>query len=136
MDLNHPFNCVTFNLQRATRSLMRRFEATAKESGLTAPQFTTLSLIAGFGQIAITHLAEHLGTDRTTMTRNIDLLTRKGWVGDAETEDGRLRLLRLTEAGQRKLAEAMPVWTAFQTGLVGTMGTDTAKTLLTTLKTL
>ncbi len=134
MNLTHPANCLTFNLQRTTRRLMRDFEGAAKEAGVTAPQFTTLSLIAGFGEITITHLAERLGTDRTTMTRNLDLLTRKGWVKDAETEDGRLRILQLTKAGDAKLAVALPIWTAFQTGLVDSIGDAKATDLLVTLK--
>jgi DNA-binding MarR family transcriptional regulator len=134
MNLTHPANCLTFNLQRTTRRLMRGFEDAAKTAGLTAPQFTTLSLIAGFGEITITHLADRLGTDRTTMTRNLDLLARKGWVAEAESEDARLRILKLTKTGQRKLDTAMPIWTAFQQGLVDNIGADTATDLLTTLK--
>jgi DNA-binding MarR family transcriptional regulator len=134
MNLTHPANCLTFNLQRTTRRLMRGFEEAAKAAGLTAPQFTTLSLISGFGEITITHLAERLGTDRTTMTRNLDLLARKGWVTEADNDDARLRILKLTRAGEEKLADALPVWTAFQTGLVENIGTDTAQDLLTTLK--
>jgi DNA-binding MarR family transcriptional regulator len=134
MNLTHPANCLTFNLQRTTRRLMRGFEEAAKAAGLTAPQFTTLSLISGFGEITITHLAERLGTDRTTMTRNLDLLARKGWVTETESEDARLRILALTKAGQRKLDAALPIWTAFQTGLVENIGVDTAKDLLATLK--
>jgi DNA-binding MarR family transcriptional regulator len=134
MNLTHPANCLTFNLQRTTRRLMRGFEDAAKTAGLTVPQFTTLSMIAGFGEITITHLSERLGTDRTTMTRNLDLLARKGWVTQADSEDARLRILKLTKAGQAKLDTAMPIWTAFQTGLVENIGADTAQDLLTTLK--
>ncbi len=134
MNLMHPANCLTFNLQRTTRRLLRGFEEAAKTAGLTAPQFTTLSLISGFGEITITHLAERLGTDRTTMTRNLDLLTRKGWVTGADAEDARLRILKLTKAGETKLAAALPIWSSFQTSLVENIGVDTAQDLLTTLK--
>lgn len=134
MNLTHPANCLTFNLQRTTRRLLRGFEEAARTAGLTAPQFTTLSLISGFGEITITHLAERLGTDRTTMTRNLDLLVRKGWVTEAESEDARRRILKLTKAGEAKLKAALPIWTRFQTGLVENIGDDTAKDLLATLK--
>jgi DNA-binding MarR family transcriptional regulator len=133
MDLTHPLNCLMFNLQRASRSLVRRFEMAAKQSGLTAPQFTTLALIAGHGEVSISRLAEQLGTDRTTMTRNLDLLTQRGWVTEAESGDARVRLVRLTNIGQRKLDQAMPVWSAFQGHLVASMGEAAARTLLTTL---
>ncbi|TAG15633.1 MAG: MarR family transcriptional regulator [Rhodobacterales bacterium] len=133
MDLTHPYNCLTFNLQRATRSLMRAFEAAAKESGLTVPQFTTLSLMAGYGDMSVTQISDKMGTDRTTMTRNLDLLARKGWIASVTAEDGRLHLWALTDAGRDRLAIAMPVWQAFQAGLVDKIGADTAKATLTTL---
>jgi DNA-binding MarR family transcriptional regulator len=75
-----------------------------------------------------------VGTDRTTMTRNLDLLMRKEWITETEGDDARLRILRLTEAGRRKLAQALPVWAAFQRNLVGSIGEGTAQELLTTLK--
>lgn len=136
MDVMHPLNCLTFNLQRATRSLMRGFEAAAKDSGLTAPQFTTLSLMAGFGQISVTRIAEIMGTDRTTMTRNLDLLARNGWILQVTAEDGRLHLWSLTDVGRERLAIALPVWKAFQGDLVDRIGTADTRTLLATLKTL
>jgi DNA-binding MarR family transcriptional regulator len=136
MDLSHPFNCLTFNLQRATRSLMRGFEAAARDSGLTAPQFSTLSLIAGFGQISVTRIAEMMGTDRTTMTRNLDLLARKGWIAAVPAEDGRLHVWSLTDAGRDRLAIALPVWRAFQAGLVDKIGKTETRILLETLKAL
>jgi DNA-binding MarR family transcriptional regulator len=134
MDLNHPFNCLTFNLQRATRSLMRQFEQAAKDSGLTSPQFTTLSLISGFGEMSISQLAEKLGTDRTTLTRNLDLLAKKGWIAPVTAGDARLHLWKLTEAGQDTLSKAMPIWRAFQTSLVERLGSDTAAATLTALR--
>ncbi|MCX7286772.1 MAG: MarR family winged helix-turn-helix transcriptional regulator [Rhodobacterales bacterium] len=133
MDLTHPLNCVTFNLQRATRSLMRGFEMAAKDSGLTVPQFSTLSLLDGFGQISVTGLGEKLGTDRTTMTRNLGVMARKGWIAEVPAKDGRLHVWTLTDAGRERLAVAMPVWRAFQAGLVDKMGEGQVRSILETL---
>jgi DNA-binding MarR family transcriptional regulator len=136
MDLTHPLNCVTFNLQRATRSVMRGFEAAAKDSGLTAPQFTTLSLISGFGEMTVTQIADRMGTDRTTLTRNLAVMARKGWISEAEAEDQRLRVWRLSDHGQEKLAAALPVWRSFQASLVDKIGPETAGAMLATLNSL
>jgi DNA-binding MarR family transcriptional regulator len=133
MDLNHPLNCLTFNLQRASRNLVRGFEASAKESGLTAPQFATMSLLAGYGQAQVTQLAEHLGTDRTTLTRNLDLLARKGWIEEVAAQDARLHLWTLTPLGRERLSAAIPIWQKYQAGLVERLGTTNAEDLLAIL---
>lgn len=134
MDLSHPFNCLTFNLQRASRGLVRSFEEAARESGVTAPQFTTLSLIGGFGELTVTQIADRMGTDRTTLTRNLAVMARKGWIVEADADDRRLSVWRLSPQGRETLDAALPIWRRFQAGLVERIGPDTAETLLTTLK--
>lgn len=133
MDFQHPLNCLTFNLQRASRNLVRGFEAAAKESGLTAPQFSTLSLLAGYGQAQVTQLAELLGTERTTLTRNLDLLARKGWIAEVAADDARLHLWSLTPAGRELLGAAIPIWKKYQAGLVEKLGLKDAEDLLAIL---
>ena len=133
MKLDHPLNCLTFNLQRATRSLMRGFEAAAKDSGLTTPQFTTLSLIDGFRDMTVTQIAEQMGTDRTTLTRNLAVMARKGWIDEVEAEDARLHVWQLTDSGRATLAAALPIWRHYQAGLVDRIGAQGAQSLLATL---
>jgi DNA-binding MarR family transcriptional regulator len=133
MDLSHPLNCLTFNLQRAARSLVRGFETAARQSGLTAPQFATLSLLAGLGPQPVTRMAEMMGADRTTITRNLDVLARNGWIEEVASEDARLHLWSVTPAGRERLAAAIPVWQEYQAGLVERLGQTKAEDLLATL---
>ena len=48
--------------------------------------------------------------DETTLTRNLRPLLDSGWVAVVPGEDRRERLVRLTDAGRAKLAEAAPAW--------------------------
>jgi DNA-binding MarR family transcriptional regulator len=134
MDLNHPLNCLTFNLQRASRALVRGLEGAAKASGVTAPQFTTLALLAGFGELTVSQIADRIGTERTTLTRNLAVMARKDWITEAEVEDRRLRVWRLSDPGRSAHEAALPVWRQFQASLVERIGAETATDLLTTLK--
>jgi DNA-binding MarR family transcriptional regulator len=134
MDLTHPLNCLTFNLQRAGRNLVRGFEDAARQSGVTAPQFTTLSLLGGFGELTVSQIADRMGTDRTTLTRNLAVMSRKGWIAESEAEDRRLTVWRLSPEGRATLETALPIWRRFQGGLVDKIGQDKALALLTTLK--
>ena len=113
---------MTFNFQRTARSLVRGFEATIKQTGLTAPQFTTLALLSGYGAMPVSQLAEKLGTERTTMSRNLDLLASKGWVVVADLADLRVHAYGLTDEGRARLNAAMPAWTAYQAKLVARLG--------------
>ncbi len=52
-----------------------------------------------------------LAMDRTTVTANLKPLERRGLVEvQTDDHDRRSRRLKLTAAGRRLLAEAMPIW--------------------------
>jgi DNA-binding MarR family transcriptional regulator len=130
MDLDSPFHCLTFSLQRASRALVQGFEAAMAGAGLTAPQFTTLSLLAGFGPQGMGQLAARLGTDRTTLTRNLARLAASGSIAPAPGSDRRQNLWVITDTGRQRLAQAMPAWRAFQARLVAALGADGAEALM------
>jgi DNA-binding MarR family transcriptional regulator len=127
MDMQHPLNCLTFAAQRAARNLSRGLEAVLKPVGLTTPQFTTLSLMSLTKPESIAALATRLGTERTTMTRNLHLMVRKGWVAQGnKPTSGYL----LTPEGQAILTKALPLWSSHQARMVRQMGEDFAQTLI------
>lgn len=129
MDLDSPLHCLTFTLQRTTRALVQGFEGAVAPAGLTAPQFTTLSLLAGFGPQGVGQLAARLGTDRTTLTRNLSRLAVMQAIAPAPGTDRRQNVWAITDAGRARLALAMPVWRAFQARLVAALGEDGAAAL-------
>ena len=134
MDLDHPANCITFNVQRAARALGRGFEAAAKEAGLTAPQFSTLALLAGEGPLGVVDLADRIGTDRTTLTRNLQRMAAQGWIVSVGADDQRRHLFALAPPGQARLDLAYPAWLAWQRHVTGLLGEATARALLDTLQ--
>jgi DNA-binding MarR family transcriptional regulator len=74
------------------------------------------------GPTAINQLADRLVMDRTTLTRNLRLLTGHGWVRINSGEDRRTRIVALTAAGEGALMRALPLWKQAQAHMVGGMG--------------
>jgi DNA-binding MarR family transcriptional regulator len=77
---------------------------------LTITQYSLLVNIARAEQLGHTVLAEKVGMERTTLTRNLRPLTRAKLVVAATGLDRRQHLLQLTTAGKRKLARSLPLW--------------------------
>src|SRR4029077_16877276 len=77
---------------------------------LTITQYSLLADIERAGQLSHAVLAEKLGMDRTTLTRNLRPLTRVKWVVAGTGKDRRQHLLQLTAAGRRKLLGSLPLW--------------------------
>ncbi len=134
MDLESPQNCLTFHLQRATRELTRQGDAALAPLGISSQQFSILTHIGNADTLPITRLAKLVGAERTTMTRNIGLLKKAGWVAEASTSDGRVRALCLTPAGQKLVDDAYPTWRDMQTAALARLSAIDPETLLIALR--
>jgi DNA-binding MarR family transcriptional regulator len=92
---------------------------------LTASQFSTLVAASLGGGMPLGQLADRLGTDRTTLTRVLAPLERRGLVGSGGAKgDARSRIVSLTEAGRLLLAAAIPAWDAAQAEALRKIGAD------------
>jgi DNA-binding MarR family transcriptional regulator len=136
MNLNHPTTCLTSGLMRLTRALNKGFDQAAAGLGMTSSQFTTLATLSGWGEMSVGDLATALGTDRTTLTRNMGVMQARGWVALVDSQDRRARVWALTDGGRVTLNAAMPIWQSWQAGLVDRLGPGGAVRFLETLKTL
>ena len=73
-------------------------------------QFTLLATLVQTGPISTTRLADFQGLERTTLTRNLGLLVRDGFVRIDEGEDRRVRKVAITTAGEAAARRAFPFW--------------------------
>lgn len=106
----------------AARSVTRVYDEALRPFGLKITQFTLLVAIRTGTPASISRLADHLAMERTTLTRNLRLLEREGLVTVGPEGYRRARAMALTEAGETKLKETLPVWRATQDHLVATFG--------------
>jgi DNA-binding MarR family transcriptional regulator len=98
-------------MQRAARSLARRFDRALRPLGLTNGQFSLLMSLNRPEPPPMGPVASLLAMDRTTVTAALKPLERRGLVKVIpDPSDRRGRRLRLTLKGRRLLANAMPIW--------------------------
>lgn len=109
-DLSPTRHCHCLAARREARELTRFYEEKLRPHGLRATQFSVLAALALKGPTPITALADVLGLERTTLTRRADVMQRDGWIEDAPSDDARMRPLRLTDEGRRKVESAFPAW--------------------------
>ncbi|HEX4321157.1 MAG TPA: MarR family transcriptional regulator [Acidobacteriaceae bacterium] len=105
-------NCSCSALRRATRAVTAHYEGHFRGSGLRGTQFTILSVLAQAGPLPMTRLADLLGVERTTLTRNLMVLARQGLVAWTGEQDGRVRKALLTKSGDAMLHTCLPHWMA------------------------
>ena len=93
-------------LSRAAQSLTTRFSEGLAELGVSPRTHCVLSTAMG-GDHTQTALAQAVGLDKTTMVVTIDELEAAGLAERRPAEgDRRARIVSVTEAGERKVAQA------------------------------
>lgn len=124
VNMTQPQFCACANLRQASRAITQFYDAILQPSGLRATQFTVLIAISLNEQITISDLAERLRMDRTTLTRNLKPLEKRGFVESTSGEDRRTRVVSLTDQGQESLNKARPLWEKAQKEVVEALGPD------------
>ena len=110
IDLSECGACACFALRRAARAITRLYDRQLRPSGLRATQFTLLVVLKNAGPQSVQVLADRLGLERTTLTRNLQpLLARQLVTADAGA-DRRVRTLSITRAGVQAAVAALPLW--------------------------
>ena len=103
--------CLCLHVQRAARSLARRFDEALRPVGLTNGQFSLLMSLNRPQPATMSSVAGLLAMDRTTLTAALKPLQRRCLVlTEPDPEDRRSRRLSLTEQGRATLAAAVPIW--------------------------
>lgn len=103
--------CLCLHMQRAARNLARIFDDVLRPLDLTNGQFSLLMSLNRPYPPAMKDVASLLAMDRTTLTAALKPLEKRGLVViEQDPADKRSRLLSLTPAGHRLLAEAFPLW--------------------------
>jgi DNA-binding MarR family transcriptional regulator len=120
-------------LRMATRSVARLYDHALASAGLRVTGYSILSRLAAAGPLSVSELAGRLAMERTTCTREVAPLVSSGLVEVTTGSDRRRRLLRLTGAGQRRLAEGRPAWEQMQQAVAGEFGDEDLRDLLTRL---
>jgi DNA-binding MarR family transcriptional regulator len=114
--------CLCHNVRMASRVVSRAYDEALRPTGLRATQVSVLAAVGARGALSIKSLADFLGMERTTLTRNLRPLEEQGYVFIAPERRHRSRVLTLTAAGQAALLEALPLWKKAQQSSIQQLG--------------
>ncbi len=128
--LNQCPECVCFNLRKSARVITRFYDAMLQPIGIQGTQFSLLTVLHHTGELPITEVAEKLGVDRTTLTRNLKILEAREFIVVGPGKDGRTKSVKLTDTGRDTLVKALPYWEQAQKKVVHGLGPSRFKALL------
>jgi DNA-binding MarR family transcriptional regulator len=126
--LEKPLGCTCFKLRKLARAASRLYDRQMAATGLKTTQYSVLTNVARQA-LPVAELADRLGTERTTLTRNLKPLIEAGWVALKPGADSRQRIVTITESGRLKVKQAYVVWRAAQADFERVLGADAVRAL-------
>lgn len=121
--------CLASRTRLLGRVITGIYDDALRAVGLTSPQMTILVALEHTGGVQPGALCDALKLDKSTLSRNVDRMERNGWLGKVQGADARSHTLQLTDAGRRKLQEAIPHWRKAQSEAEETLGKGGMDTL-------
>jgi DNA-binding MarR family transcriptional regulator len=113
--------CACATARQVARVLTQLYDSRLRGTGVEAPQFALMMTLDKQGPCSQGALGRRYALDKTTMSRNLKLLERQGWIESSTTNDKRERRFTLTDTGRKRLAAARPEWKKAQDELRSAM---------------
>jgi DNA-binding MarR family transcriptional regulator len=114
--------CACTRLRTAARLVTRAYDDALRSAGVKASQLSVLAAVDAVELASIVALSQVLAMDRTTLSRNLGPLVTQGFITLSEDAGGRAKTARITNTGQAKLKEAIPLWRRAQATLTRQAG--------------
>jgi len=123
--------CLGMRVARLHRIVARVYEQALDTVGLSLPQMEILTvLISATGPVRPTALAARLMLERSTVSRNLALMQKRGWVTVVETSPtGRAMSVTIAAPGVAAFTSASTAWRSAQTSAATMLGPAAASIL-------
>jgi len=122
--------CACFKVRKAARTITRIYEEVLRPIGLRSTQFSLLMATRILGPVTVVKLAQITVMDRTTLTRNLQILEKRRLIEIKPGEDRREREVTLTALGMEVLAKAVPLWEEAQDRVRQGLGEEKMRNLM------
>jgi DNA-binding MarR family transcriptional regulator len=114
-------DCVCLALRTAARRITQGYDTALARTDLRVTQFSLLVMVYHLGAPTMKAVARMLNSDPTTITRNVQVLSRRRLLTLSPGQDLRERKVTLTKRGETILLRALPNWRKAQTDVVASL---------------
>jgi DNA-binding MarR family transcriptional regulator len=128
--------CIAVRVRLINRVITALYDEAFRPFGLRVSQANILAAIARLGDPRPAEVSRVLRIEKSTLSRDVELLRRNGWVETRPPAGGRNQTVRLTPAGAKLLGRIRPSWEKAQAEvrrLVGEDGEEALRQMATRL---
>jgi DNA-binding MarR family transcriptional regulator len=122
-------DCLAVRVRLIGRAVTALYDGALDRHGLTIAQVNLLAALGKVGPCSPARLGEVLQLERSTVSRNLSLLLKHGWIEARSSDAKGLREVALTDAGRARIESVMPAWRRAQREAVELLGETGAEAL-------
>lgn len=122
--------CIAVRVRLINRVVSAIYDEALRPLGLRISQANLLVAVTRMGEARPVDLCRVLRIEKSTLSRDVEIMKAQGWLESAPPAGGRNQVLRITPAGRELLARSGPAWEAAQAEagrLIGAPGVDALK---------
>ncbi|MCX8562737.1 MarR family winged helix-turn-helix transcriptional regulator [Mycolicibacterium mucogenicum] len=129
-------NCLAVRARLLGRAVTSLYDHALEEHGVSIAQVNLMAALGKMGPSSPARIGEVLQLERSTVSRNLSLLMKHGWVEAVSANAKGVREVALTASGRKKIESVMPAWRQAQqdaTELLGAGGVKAVRSLATSV---
>ena len=119
--------CIAVRVRLINRVVTALYDEALRPHGLRVSQANILVAVAHWGEARPAAVCGMLRIEKSTLSRDVELMKKKGWLEAEPPSGGRNQRIRVTAAGSKLLEKTHPSWEQAQaeaTLLIGADGVD------------
>jgi DNA-binding MarR family transcriptional regulator len=121
--------CLGVRVRTLNRAVSALFDEALRPHGLRVGQLNLLVAVARMGTARPGDLCRLLRMDKSTLSRDVELMRRNGWLEVDGSGDKRARPLRVSAQGRALLEAVVPAWRQAQEKAEAMLGGEAAAAL-------
>ena len=121
--------CIAVRIRLLSRMVTNIYDSALSPFGVKLNQISILVFVHLAGEVGYDVLCRRLKMEKSTASRNIERMKRRGWLKIVTVKEERRKLLRLTPAGEVLLGKVQEAWEDAQEKALSLLGEKGAEVL-------
>ena len=117
--------CIGVRVRMLNRIVTHIYDERLRSHGIKFSQMNILTVVSLSGPIQPAQIGRILSIEKSTLSRNVQLMKANGWIESLPGDGGNTHRLRLTRQGGQLYRKAAPAWHKAQEKLTTLLGGQT-----------